>query len=252
VTAEASPTPTADGAAVLSAQLATIQDDSQGIDFSVAVVDHRSGMTYQWEADTPFVTASIVKVEILAGLLLQLRESGQSMTGTQRQLATTMIENSDNDAATTLWRSIGSAQGLAEVGDVFGLTDTTPGTSSWGSTTTTVGDQVALLDAIADADGPLGSENTIVLDLMASVADDQDWGVSAAARDGETVRLKNGWGTQSSAGGTWAINSIGLIQGPDTDLTIAVLSSGHATQSSGVAFVEQLAALARAALDPAT
>lgn len=221
-----------------------------GVDIAVAVADHRSGHTYELSADVPFETASIVKVQILAALLLSWREDGHGLSARQQELATVMIRNSDNDAADALWGTIGAAAGLAATNPVFGLASTTPATGSWGLTTTTAADQVALLDAIADPAGPLGTDSPVVLDLMATVADDQRWGVSAAARDGEGVQLKNGWMSRSNAGGTWTVNTIGRVTGPDVDLTVAILSRRHANLATGIALVERIAALARATLDP--
>jgi hypothetical protein len=181
---------------------------------------------------------------------LQVRQEGEYLDASQQELASEMIQYSDNDAADSLWSDVGGASGLTEADDVFGLSSTTPATDSWGLTTTTVRDQVTLLDGIAAPDGPLGADKDILLDLMASVSGDQDWGVSAAARAGETVELKNGWLSLDDGDGTWNINSVGLIQGPDTDLTLAVLSQGQPTLDSGIPFVEHVASLARDTLDP--
>jgi beta-lactamase class A len=218
-------------------------------DFSVAVVDHISGLTYTYGDDQDFETASVVKVEILAALLLEAREDGRTLTDTQRSLADVMIRQSDNDAATALWWTIGDGTGLQKASTAFGLTETDPGDDGWwGLTTTTVSDQVTLLDAIADPAGPLGDSNEYLLGLMGQVVADQDWGVSAAAEPGETTVLKNGWMTRSTQAGRWTVNSIGRITGPGTDVTLAIMTRGHATQDQGVSFVEQIAKLTRSTL----
>jgi len=237
---------------VLDRALAALAAEHAGVDFAVAVADQETGQTYAFGGDTPFITASIVKVEILAELLVQMRQEGKELSASQQQLAAQMIQHSDNDAADGLWEAVGESSGLATADGLFGLDTTTPGVDSWGLTTTTATDQVALLDAIAAPDGPLGADNSIVLDLMGSVEDDQSWGVSAAARDGETVELKNGWLSLSDGDGTWSVNSIGIIRGDHSDITIAVLSDGQATLDSGIAFVENIATLARNTLDPAS
>lgn len=234
----------------LAAALTGLSSVYPSIDFGVAVVEHQLGVTYQREADVPLVTASVVKVEILAALLVQLRAQGRELTESQRRLAAAMIQSSDNSAADNLWRTIGSGPGLAEANAVFGLTATVPGPSFWwGATKTTAADQVALLEAINDPAGPLGASNALVLDLMATVVADQAWGVSAAAHPGETVRLKNGWVSLQSG---WTVNSVGRITGPDVDLTIAVISGGHANMTRGIEFVEEAARTVRAALDAGT
>jgi len=80
---------------------------------------------------------------------------------------------------------------------------------------------------------------------MGQVVSDQDWGVSAAARTGETTILKNGWLSLDSDDGLWAVNSIGRITGNGTDVTIAVLSHGSDDLDDGIALVQRVAELTR-------
>jgi beta-lactamase class A len=82
---------------------------------AVAVDDLTSGTEATYGA-SEFVTASIVKVDILAALLYQRQESGQSLTIEDEDLATTMIENSDNDSASALYADIGQ-QAVSAVAD---------------------------------------------------------------------------------------------------------------------------------------
>lgn len=62
---------------------------------------------------TRFRTASIVKVDILAALLLQHQRSGTPLTNSEQDLARSMITSSDNAAASSLWRRIDAAVGLS-------------------------------------------------------------------------------------------------------------------------------------------
>ncbi len=81
---------------------------------SVAVAGADSGdlATYDSDDDTSYDTASIVKVDILASLLLRDQRAGTELTAYQRGSATAMIEHSDNDAATALYDDLGGASGL--------------------------------------------------------------------------------------------------------------------------------------------
>jgi beta-lactamase class A len=224
--------------AALSARLGQI--DAGSADVAVAVLDRRTGTGYRYSSTRQFQTASIVKVDILATLLLQARRAGRSLAAADRSLATAMIGRSDNDAASTLWRRTG---GIAWSSVTFGLTSTRPGTDGdWGETMTTADDQLRLLAHLAEPAGAV-PDGAYVLDLMADVATDQDWGVSAAAGAGEQTALKNGWLPVS---GRWIINSLGRITDADTDLLIVVLSRGHASFAAGVRTVEQIARLVRA------
>jgi hypothetical protein len=232
--------------ATLTAALAAYAATDQA-EFALAVVDHRTGLSYTFNGDEAFATASVVKVDILAALLLRAQDAGRGLTATEQDLADIMIRYSDNDAASTLWWMIGGADGLAAADERLGLTGTVPGPDGWwGMSTTTVSDRVRLLDVIADPDGPLASFRDYVLDLMSRVAADQAWGASAGADPEETVALKNGW--VDDATGTWIINTTGRITGPDTDLTIVVLSDRQPGYAAGVAAVERIVALVRSAL----
>jgi beta-lactamase class A len=227
----------------------TALDAGTSVDFSVSIVDHKSGATFSYAGSQAFETASVVKVDILAALLLQSRQDGHTLTGAEQDLAAAMIQESDNDAASALWDEIGDGGGLVQANRTFGLTNTDPDEDGyWGLTMTTANDQVHLLDAIANPSGPLGSANSTVLDLMGRVETDQDWGVSAAARTGESTILKNGWLSLDDDGGLWEVNSIGRITGGGTDLTIAVLSHGNDDLDDGIALVERVAQLTRSTL----
>lgn len=235
--------------AAVTAALSASAASAGAPDFAVAVQNHQSGVSYSFGADEPFETASVVKVEILAALLLQAREEGRPLTADERNLAQTMIQQSDNAAATALWSKIGGAGGLNDAAATLGLTETVPGANGWwGWTTTTVSDQIKLLEVIADPTGPLGDSGQVILDLMGHVADDQDWGVSAASGPGESTALKNGWMTRENQGGRWTVNSVGRITGAGTDLTMAVMTRGHTSLSQGIAFVEKVAQLTRTQL----
>jgi hypothetical protein len=225
---------------------------SSHADFAVAAVDHVTGATYTFHVGEAFETASVVKVDILAALLLQAQDAGRDLTSAERSWAGDMIRYSDNAAATALWWVIGGADGLAQANSRLGLTETSPGQDGWwGLTTTTVADRIRLVDAITDPEGPLDDDaRTFILGLMRGVDVDQDWGVSAGARPGETTALKNGWMPRSNQDGRWTVNSMGWITGEGTDLTVVVMSRGHASSAAGIAFVEEIARLVRRVVSP--
>lgn len=221
--------------AALTARLAGV--DAGPVDLAVAAFDRRTGRAYGYAGTTRFRTASIVKVDILATLLVQAAAKGRALTAAEHRLATAMIRISDNDAASTLWRRTG---GIA----TLGLSSTREGSGGdWGETVTTADDQLRVLRDLADGAVPGGG---YVLDLMAGVASGQNWGVSAAARQGERTALKNGWYPVS---GGWILNSMGRVTDGDTDLLLVVLSDGHGSYPSGVRAVEEVAAAVREAFD---
>ncbi|MFJ4631923.1 serine hydrolase [Streptomyces sp. NPDC088847] len=219
---------------------------------SVAVLDVTSGESAAY-GDAAFDTASIVKVDILAALLLQAQDAGRTLTVTEKSYATTMIQNSDNDSATALWNLIGTADGLDAANRTFGLTGTTGGAGPlWGLTQTTAADQLTLLQQVFGDDSKLSAASqSYIQGLMKEIEADQQWGVSAAA-DGSKWALKNGWLARSTTG-LWDVNSIGRVTGTDGDeYLVAVLSNGSTTQAEGITLIEAAAKAGVAAFGEST
>ncbi|MET7693795.1 serine hydrolase [Streptomyces sp. NPDC005483] len=207
---------------------------------SAAVLDLESGDSAV-HGDGAFDTASIVKVDILAALLLRHQEAGTRLSAQEKAYATTMIENSDNTAASALWDIIGKAAGLDAANEKFGLTGTQGGDGAlWGLTRTTAADQLTLLQQVFGDDSELSAASRSYLqELMGQIEADQRWGVSAAA-DGSGWALKNGWLPRSTTG-LWDVNSIGRVTVDGHEYLVAVLSNGNSTQAKGISLVEAAA-----------
>ncbi|KUM83691.1 MULTISPECIES: serine hydrolase [Streptomyces] len=207
---------------------------------SAAVLDLESGDSAV-HGDGAFDTASIVKVDILAALLLRHQEAGTRLSAREKAYATTMIENSDNASASALWDTIGKAAGLDAANRTFGLTGTAGGDGAlWGLTRTTASDQLTLLQQVFGDDSKLSEASRSYLqDLMGQIEADQRWGVSAAA-DGSGWALKNGWLPRSTTG-LWDVNSIGRVSVAGHGYLVAVLSNGNSTQAQGISLVESAA-----------
>lgn len=251
----ASPTPTGPTAEELAAQERAKQVKALDAalkkyaasqpEFSVAVLDKKTGERYSYRGTEKYETASVVKVQVLACLLLTAQDKDRDLTSTELSLAKRMIRLSDNDATTSLFSRLGKAPAISKCNKRLGLTQTTVN-SAWGLTKTTVNDQVKLLSELVDTKGPLDSDSRDLADeLMSTVDESQDWGVPAAAETGETFTVKNGWLQRSTENGLWIINSVGRITGDDTDVSIAVLSHSHATMSGGISVVEKVAKMTR-------
>ncbi|MFE0348792.1 serine hydrolase [Streptomyces griseoluteus] len=202
--------------------------------------------------DALYDTASIVKVDILATLLLQAQDAGRPLTAQERALAEPMIRNSDNAATNLLWREIGGAPGLEAANKRMGLTSTKGGPGpKWGLTQTTASDQIRLLRCVFDGaatsntNSPLNEDSrAYIRDLMTRVASDQAWGVSAAS--GSDHALKNGW-LQRTTSGLWDVNSVGRITVDGHRYLVAVLSDGSSSMNDGISVVERAAREAMAA-----
>ena len=188
-----------------------------------------------------FHTASIIKADILATLLLQHQATGHALTGARQALARRMIEDSDNNAATALWNEVGGASGVARANVRLGLSHTTPSVY-WGLTGTTAADQLTLLSDLVSSHSPLSATSrSYELGLMRHVASDQAWGVTAAATPGTSSAVKNGWLPDPYF---WVINSIGVIHHSGHVLLVAVLSNDQPTEAVGIAQDESAAVAA--------
>ncbi|MGV9559812.1 serine hydrolase [Streptomyces sp. NPDC003522] len=232
------------GALLAEAMASVTVPDAAAV--SVAVLDVESGQSAV-HGSGAFDTASIVKVDILAALLLQTQDTGRRLTEREEAYATAMIENSDNASATALWNSIGGAAGLDAANLRFGLTATRGGEGAlWGLTRTTAADQLTLLGQVFGTGSELSeASRTYLQGLMGQIAAGQRWGVSAVA-DGSAWALKNGW-LPRTATGLWDVNSIGRVTSGGREYLVAVLSDGNGTQAEGIALVEAAAGAALSA-----
>jgi hypothetical protein len=164
-----------------------------------------------------------------------------------------MIEDSDNDAATSLWYAAGGTAGLAAYDDRAGLTRTTPSACvvcadfpwpGWGLTTTVPYDQITLLKQLIKP-GPLltADERQYALSLLENVTRGQAWGVTGGVPAGVTVALKNGWLPLNDDHSDWQINSEGWVSGDGRDYLISVLTTGNPTEQYGIDTIGELSTL---------
>ncbi|MFD0004532.1 serine hydrolase [Streptomyces sp. NPDC127178] len=234
--------PAVDHDAALAEAMASVTVED-GAEVSVAVLDPASGESATYGSGS-FDTASVVKVDILAVLLLQAQDAGRQLTAAEKSYATAMIENSDNASASQLWRAIGEAAGLDAANKRLGLTATEGGDGMlWGLTQTTADDQLRLLQQVFGEDSELSeASRTYLRVLMGEIAVDQQWGVSAVA-DGSAWALKNGW-LPRTATGLWDINSIGRVTVDGRAYLVAVLSGGNSSKAKGILLVEAAAGAA--------
>jgi Beta-lactamase enzyme family len=232
----------------LTAAVAPIARDDDG-QVAVAVDDLTTGADAGYGSTQEFITASIVKVDILSTLLYQAQRPGQRLSPEEEALATTMIENSNNNAASDLYDDAGGAAGIDQANRVFGLSETTVGTDGyWGLTSTTVHDQIRLLRLVCTRPSVLTAESQdYIKDLMSQVEADQQWGVPAAADHGTPFTVKNGW-LPSGTTGRWEINSIGEVVHDGQRMLTAVLSEGNVTEDSGISLVQTVAKAAAGAM----
>lgn len=255
-TSEAVSQPTKTGLCTSAAHPALAERISRGITNALRGRESVVGVT----ADDPalglrcrlhpwwqFHSASVVKVIILGTLLRELQADHDDLTSEQAALATNMITESSNAAATALWDEVGRA-GLEGFLAAAGMTRTELGPGDyWGLTEVNPHDEMLLLRLLVSPNHVLDRwGRDYALRLMAGVIPGQRWGVTAGAAAGATVHLKNGWLPDPDR---WVINSIGDFTRADgDDYSIAILSMNNPDMDYGVTTVEAVATVINQAL----
>lgn len=209
-------------------------------DFSAFVWDATTGCVFSLNPDNRQRTASVFKVMVMAGALLEAQTDRRSLTVHERSLIEPMISISANNPVRQLWRLYGGAPWYAEQGNSFGLVDTTVVGDSelrWGRTLTTASDQVNLLRQLLFRDyGDLYEAARVqAWGFMTNIAPDQKWGVGTDAPVGSLVAQKNGF-AESVA------NSVGgVLRADGSGYALAIMSSGWSSWPDGVEVVDMIA-----------
>jgi Beta-lactamase enzyme family len=226
-----------------TAQVAALTSALGPTGVSIAVLNTVTGKSFTYGATGAMNTGSIVKLDILETLLLQHEDAHTALTSTEAAEATTMIENSDNNAAQALWVDVGSDPAVTIANKRLGPVDTVAGTDDyWGLTTTDGADQVALLKNLVGSGGPLdAASKAFALSLMDNVEADQRWGVGVIADPGTTFANKNGWLAVDDDNERWLVNSDGIVTVHGQQVLISVLTQHDASEAAGITLVQQLA-----------
>lgn len=228
----------------------TLADDYPGQMVTAFVHDTRTGCQYSLNPDNRQRTASVLKIMIMAGTLLEAQKAGRPVSEWEMSQLVPMITESTNPQVRALWRSFGGSPWFREQTETFGLDETTVKAddgSSWGLATTSARDQVNLVRQVLLGEwGPLQPRyRSLARHLMKSVIPEQTWGVTAGVPESWAVAQKNGF-----AGIT--INSVGWVDepGPSQGYVVAILSQGWPNHPTGIAAVERVSEMVAEALIP--
>ncbi|GFE19110.1 hypothetical protein Sgleb_71570 [Streptomyces glebosus] len=193
---------------------------------SLSFFDRPTGTSCTSDAAKKYDGASVTKTVILGALLYQ---KGGTLTEAEDALARKMIIDSDNTAATTLWKQLSDLKDpkkpdpvkIQEFLDKAGMGSTVlDKEGSWGLTQVTANDQARLLRLFTGADDSvLGSRSrSYALELMNQVQSLQRWGATAGAPLDSVVHVKNGWlqrsqnpDVDSFDRGDWKVNSMAAL-----------------------------------------
>jgi hypothetical protein len=198
------------------------------IGIAVSVIDLADGCSYGVNNSTELYAASTIKLLALAGVLESAQVEERPLTDDERELATSMMQYSDNDAASLLideleWRG----ESFADLGARWGV----PGAQnpSWGLSEVTASEMAGLVAKMFDGtmlDGAAQEEAKAFLDLP-----DPDF--SAGWRIAVGYGLPEGWYDGSKVGqlladdGGLHLHGVGLVESPvGHRYAVAVLGSG--------------------------
>ena len=168
-------------------------------DVTMSVYDASTKLTWNLRPGDVQVTASIVKVDVMATALADA-QGGGGIPPAAAALLPPMIEVSDNNAATAMWGAVGGAAGVGAFDGVLGLASTTPYPGpitatnlGWAYTTTTAADMVKVVSTFAFPNGILDAASRAYgLSLMHAVEPSQVWGVPAGVPAAD-VAIKTGF-----------------------------------------------------------
>lgn len=217
-----------------------LQSTHPTIDFTAYVYDLRTGCAYAMNQRSRQQAASVFKVLVMGGTLLEAQRAGRSLSSREMALLRSMITESADSPVRELWRSFGGSPWFSRQGEIFELDETTvlgDRHGMWGRTRTSAYDQAQLLRQVLLGEGGVLEERyrKVAYDLMTSVVPSQRWGLSRGLPPGWTVALKNGFAGQIT-------NSVGVAYDPSGEpaYVAAILTFGWPTWERGVAAVEEI------------
>jgi beta-lactamase class A len=208
--------------------------------FSAFAWDEETGCVYALHLDARLPTASVFKVMVMAGTLLEALNQGRVISDQELAWLQPMISISANGPVRSLWGHFGGAPWFSEQASNFGLTETTivgDYELVWGRTQTSARDQVNLLRQLLFGEwGPLDqAAHEQAWTLMTDIDPSQHWGVGTFAPTGATIAQKNGFAgvTANSVGGVRLADGRGYV--------LAVLSTGWSDWHNGIPAVDTIA-----------
>lgn len=199
--------------------------------FSAAVADVRNGCEHHLNPGQRMTTASVFKVEVMAGVLLRAQREGRDLTAYEASRIRPMISESANPPTNELFSYLGGVSGINALHRTFGLGETTTPSGTWGLTSSTARDQITLLRHLFTPGGPFTDAfKARAYEEMTSVVPSQRWGITEGVPAGWPVALKNGFAGSPSNG--WRLNSVGKVA--DAYL-VATFTDGWPSEAAGIA-----------------
>jgi hypothetical protein len=199
---------------------------------TAAVYDVKSGVTFTYHNGIRERTASIVKIDILADLLYESQQHDLPLTAKQQSLAYSMIEDSNDQAASALWAQIGGRDAIDAFNAMIGFKETIP-SWSWGDIETTPLDQLQLLKVIALPNAILDTASrSYETDLMLNVISSERFGLGWGSPVGATVAVKDGYYPELTTG--WQLNTTGFVKFHGRFYLATIMCADNPSENYGI------------------
>ncbi|GAA1362626.1 MULTISPECIES: hypothetical protein [Catellatospora] len=166
------------------------------------------------------MTASMIKAWLAADYLRRAAEAGQTPSTTRMNEIRTMIRDSANGPASTLYEELGRSATIARLIDVCGLTDSKAG-DGWSTTRLSARDTCRIAHAIGSGKAAGPTWTSYLVGEMRAVRGTGNFGIRKAfpAAEQSRIAIKNGW-VDRQATKEWNVNCMAL----GDDWTMAVLT----------------------------
>jgi hypothetical protein len=205
------------------------------------VHDHRTDCTYELRPGLQITTASVIKAQVLAGVLLDAQDRGAAVSGADEDRIELMMHYSHNSPPTSnLYVSVGGAAGMERLDGRFGIVGTAH-TGRYGATVSTAADRTRLAEQLLIGGGPLDDGGVAdAWEWMSGVSVAQSWGLSAGLPADHEFALKNGFYPMSGRG--WRLGTTGAVRTPDGGhYAMTIMTDGNGDEASGIELVEAVA-----------
>lgn len=217
-----------------------------GSNVGLTLYDVTHQRAYHYQQRVPFLCGSSIKIPILLAFLAHTEHKGREPNPEEWSLLTTMIENSNNDAASALYEKIGGAAGLAAYLKRIGVRGFTPNREAWGYSQITPLAMVRLLTRLETGTILTAHDRKRAQHLMEHVERDQQWGVGRTAPTGATVAMKNGW--LPGPNGLWTVNTSGIVHVDGDTYILSVYTQNQPSFAQGKAMVRHICRVVSARL----
>jgi beta-lactamase class A len=178
----------------------------------VDAYDVTRGVTYTYNPGLSYFCASSVKVPIMLTFFTQIEAKGREPTAHELSLLRTMIENSNNNSAESLYEEIGAQKGINAFMKGVGITGLVPNKPGWwGHSTITPATMVALLTRLHEGTVLNDKHRAMAIGYMEDVDAAGKVGIGDSSPKGATVAMKDGWTTALDGTGTSVVNTSGIV-----------------------------------------